>query len=504
MALKIGLESLGVYLFCAVLCGFFQFLTPYLPETDGYFHIKLAWLLRRDGLFLEGFPWAYFSLWRENFSDGALMFHVFLIPFTYGDLAFGAKLASVLLAAGVLTSFFAIVSLNGVRWRFYWLWLLMLGGGFFWWRIMVPRPQGLSVMLLLWSTHFLLNGRARAFAAVSFLYPLSYVAAFLPQIFAVVRWGYHKMAEGRSEHKILLAGLVAYGAGMLLHPYFPKNILFFYVQNIYVMCIAWTGQVELFLGGEIFPMDTREMLGAHAVLLAHLAALFFFLMHRPSALSIRTKELFLIALLAGLMTCGSKRFTEYSVPLAALFCAFLAHDLLEKVSENDLIRAWPRAGRWVIGAWLILMGCASGSMAYWLHGEFTGIKPSRFEGLARVLMEKVPPGRNVFVCDWDEPPELLFFDHDHRYPVLMDPTFMYYWDKGIWKRWFDVANGKLSADDTALALTEIFESRHGLCGSRFKDLRRLVGGDKRFRVLHEDEGGYLFELINEAAPKSSL
>ncbi len=112
---------------------------------------------------------------------------------------FGAKLATVLLGAFAFSSFFAILTLNRVRHRFYWFWLFLLGGGFFWWRLLVPRPQVLSVTLLLWSLHFLLNGRRKAFAALSFAYPLSYVAAFLPQAFAVLRWAYLKVVERRAD-----------------------------------------------------------------------------------------------------------------------------------------------------------------------------------------------------------------------------------------------------------------------------------------------------------------
>ncbi len=170
-ARRFWLEWLGVFLLCAALCAYFQFLTPYLPEEDSYFHIKFAWLLRHHGFFRHGFPWSYFSLWRDGFSDGSVVFHLLLIPFTFGNLAFGAKLASVLLSAFAFSSFFAILTLNNVRARFYWFWLLLAGGGFFWWRLLVPRPQILSVTLLLWSLHFLLNGRRKAFAALSFIYP---------------------------------------------------------------------------------------------------------------------------------------------------------------------------------------------------------------------------------------------------------------------------------------------------------------------------------------------
>lgn len=491
---RFWLEWLGVYLFCAALCAYFHFRTPYLPEADGYYHVKFAWLLRRHGFFRAGFPWAWFSLWRDGFSDGSVVFHLFLMPFTFGDLAFGGKLATVLLSAFTLSSFFAILTLNRVRGRFYWFWLLLLGGGFFWWRMLDTRPQVLSAALLLWSLHFLINGRVRAFAALSFLYPLSYVAAFLPQVFAATRWAYLKTFEKRDERRIVLAGLGAYALATLLHPYFPKNLRFFYVQNFYVMFLAMTQKVNLYLAGEFLPLDTRAFAGAHAPLIAHLAGLAFVFMHRRAPLSERTRVLFPIALITVLLTCGSKRFVEYSVPVTTLFCAFLFEDVFAGYSRKDFVRDFGTAGKAFALVWLGAMGAASGVEASIVRRDFDRVRPPRFRALAEALAEHAPPGELVYTCDWDEAPELLFYDDQYRYPVLMDPTFMYYWNPDIWRRWSDAANARLSPDESVRTLTETFHARFGVCGAKFGPLRALIGGDARFKVLAENENGFVFEL----------
>jgi hypothetical protein len=126
--------------------------------------------------------------------------------------------------------------------------------------------------------------------------------------------------------------------------------------------------------------------------------------------------------------------------------------------------------------------------------DMNKIQPPRFEALARTLAEKVPAGDLVFTCDWDEPPELLYYNDQHRYPVMMDPTFMYYWNPAIWRQWFDVANARLSPDDTVRALTGTFGARFGLCGAKFGSFRHLISEDKRFEVLAEDKNGFVFSV----------
>lgn len=492
---RFWLEWLAVFIVCAALCAYFQFQTPFLSEEDGYYHIKFAWLLRHHGLFLDGFPWAHFSLWRDGFSDGALLFHVLLIPFTFGDLAFGGKLASVMMTAFMFSSFFAILTLNRVRARFYWFWLFLLGGGYFWWRMLAPRPQVLSTTLLLWSLHFLLNGKLRSFMALSFLYPLSYVAAFLPQVFSITRWTYLKATAKRADTRLVLAGLGAYALAMLAHPYFPKNLTFFYVQNGYVMFHGLTQQVNLYLGGEIFPLDTRQFIGAHLPLIVHLLGLALVFMHRRTSLSERTRTTFLLSLITILLTCVSKRFLEYSVPVTTLFCAFLFTDVFAGYGPVDITRAFGRAGRALAIAWLLAMISATGAEAWIVRRDMARVKPPRFRELAAALAVAAPAGELIYTCDWDEPPQLLFFNDQHRYPVMMDPTFMHYWDPAIWRQWTDLANARLDSSETARTLKQSFGARFGVCGSKFQGLRSLLDDRKRFRIIAENEQGFAFETL---------
>jgi hypothetical protein len=75
------------------------FTTPDMPDNDGFYHIKLAWLMRTEGLKPE-FPWIPLSILNEReFYDHHFLFHVALIPFTFGDLRIGAKLAAVTFAS---------------------------------------------------------------------------------------------------------------------------------------------------------------------------------------------------------------------------------------------------------------------------------------------------------------------------------------------------------------------------------------------------------------------
>src|SRR5512139_794438 len=93
------LPILGLFFLFVIGMSVIQFATPDMPDNDGFYHIKLAWLMRTEGLKPE-FPWLPLSILNaREFYDHHFLFHVALIPFTFGDLRMGAKWAAVFFAA---------------------------------------------------------------------------------------------------------------------------------------------------------------------------------------------------------------------------------------------------------------------------------------------------------------------------------------------------------------------------------------------------------------------
>ena len=77
---------LGLLALFIVGLAFVQFGTPDMPDNDGFYHIKLAALMREQG-FKPEFIWLPLSILNaREFYDHHFLFHVFLIPFTFGDL----------------------------------------------------------------------------------------------------------------------------------------------------------------------------------------------------------------------------------------------------------------------------------------------------------------------------------------------------------------------------------------------------------------------------------
>src|SRR5687767_143403 len=81
------LKAAALFLLFAALFAYLQFATPALPDTDGYYHAKMGWLIRQQGL-KPTFPWLPLTILdAEQFYDHHLLFHVYLALFATTDPA---------------------------------------------------------------------------------------------------------------------------------------------------------------------------------------------------------------------------------------------------------------------------------------------------------------------------------------------------------------------------------------------------------------------------------
>lgn len=478
-------HNIIIYIIASLIVfSFLQFLpeaTGTVVDPDTFYHLKITELISQNGI-IQDFPWLQFTTWNGNFIDHHLLFHVILIPFTFFNPFIGIKIETILSATAFVVIFSLILRKLKVKWQWLWVSFLLLGSVSFLFRISLGRAQNISLIILFLGIYLFLGKptprKYFTLFALSFLYVWSYGGfILLPAIGSLVNfvdWLKIKKINSFKPFFISSAGIIS---GLVLNPYFPKSLGFLKIQMFQIpftadivkkgmewnsILLYWQDTLRdnflvlllfilsvLLLARKIFVLSTRR-------LKIPLNSPF----SKEEIINIfREYQLLLIASLFLLLTLKSQRFIEYFIPSALLFTAYslsndpittrlvrkiqiffrankdqLSHSLNKDRPKNNF---FPR---------LIIISCfalISISLALytlittsWYLGR--GWKNDEYERAAKWLSKNTPQGSIIFNMDWDNFPELFYYNTHNYYIVGMDPTFMYEYDKELYWTWYHI------------------------------------------------------------------
>ena len=474
-----------------------QFATPDMPDNDGFYHIKLAWLMRTESL-KPDFPYLPLSILNaREFYDHHFLFHVALIPFTFGDLRIGAKWAAITFAS---LAFLAVWYLfQRQRVPFAWLWAIGLLGisDAFLYRMSVTRAQSLSLGMLALAYAWLLEGKYKHLAVLGFIYVWMYDAFPLMIALAVL----HFLAVAVTEHRFDIRPVVYTSAGvilgMLINPYFPDNLIF----SFYHMLPKLTDATSLRVGNEWYPYDTKQILDNSLPALIAFASGALALGLAGRKMDTRTALGLFISLLFGLMLFQARRFVEYFPPFALVFAAFAWTPLLESKAVSGLSNSSPHGFITRLQNYfpLIFLSVAVvSSIALSVAPARAAIDRSKPYGLyanASAWLEKnTSVGSRVFQTDWDDFPRLFYYNTHNTYLVGLDPTYLQLYDADLYDLWVDITQGDVENPSEIIATT--FGSHYIHTDLNHGEFLRLAAEDPGLKEVYRDDQAVLFEVIS--------
>ena len=428
--------------------AFIQFATPDMPDNDGYYHIKLAQLMRTESL-KPDFPWLPLTILNENeFYDHHFLFHVALIPFTFGDLRLGAKWSAVLFSS---LAFLAIWYLfHRQRIPLGWLWALGLLGisDAFLYRMSITRAQSLSLAMLALGLAWIFEGKHRYLGVLAFLYVWLYDAFPLLAFFAILHMLVIALLEQRLEYRPLLYISIGMILGLVINPYFPDNIVFSFRHMLPKLVDATSVRV----GNEWYPYDTNQLLENSLPALIAFSSGILALGLSGRKMDVRTGVSLLVALLFGLMLFQARRFIEYFPPFALVFATFAWTPLFKDHQPAFVTPA--RSGFQSIPA-LVLFCAVCISVLVTLpaaQGSIRNSKPyNLYQDASAWLEENSSEGDRVFQTDWDDFPRLFYYNTHNTYLVGLDPTYMQLYDQEMYDLWVLITRGEVQQPSQFIA-----------------------------------------------------
>jgi hypothetical protein len=521
----------GPVLLFVIAAGFLASLqwNKMFADPDSFYHVKLALLIRDNGI-IHDFPWLAFTNFPERFVDQHFLYHVAMIPFvTWLPPLIGGKVATVTFSALFAVTFYLL--LRGFRIRFaFVLTLLLLTVNPFTFRLSLTKAPGVSLILLFAILAALFHYRPRWVFALCFIYgwfyggsPLALVVAgafvavsLVRHMISMHRDHDHRLrrlfasvserVEWRHRRHLLwrlsAAAVTGVVLGLVINPYFPKNLSFAMDQLVRIGIINY--QKVIGVGGEWYPYAFSELVPNTVTLSILLVISIVLAAVNARKLSARSWTLAVLTVFFLLLTLKSRRYIEYYVPVGMLFVGFALHDSL---AGMKLRRYWEDFWHWALRstahltAVVVLLLYVSAAFATIVTRDYLteqadlrgGFRFDQYEGAMTWLANHSPADSLVFHSDWDEFPSLFYFNHHNRYIVGLDPTFFYTFDRERYWQWVDVTTGKAKPPLLPL-LRDEFGAEYVFVDRNHNAMDALFRKSPDFPLVYSDSDAYIYKV----------
>ncbi|MGH9966674.1 MAG: hypothetical protein ACREBG_02410 [Pyrinomonadaceae bacterium] len=459
----------------AICCG----------DFDGYYHIKwsrMLWEGLRSGNFPPLFTWLPLTtLNPRDYVDHHFLFHIFQIPFTFGDMRLGAKISAIIFGSLALITCYWFLIHYRIRYTLVWLVALLACSSPFLYRLNMVKAPPLAIIYLVAGIYFLFKKKYWPLIPLAFLFTLTYDMFVLLILAALIWIVVMSWTERRFEWRPIVWVLLGTAAGFIINPYFPHNLQLFY-EHLSIKLAP--SEFSTKVGQEWYPYDSWEFLGNSLV--ACIAMVVGYVAFDPSDRKRAHYSLFFLIFSTALMimTARWKRIAEYWPPFAVMFSAFalqtwllgarsaftrLPQDVLDELQpfldrnepeeltvEGQRLELYGTLGSALIA---VLLGVV---LAFNLRATVRDIAHSEhheyYKAGAEWIRTNVLPAQIVFNTDWDDFPRLFYYDPSHNYVSGLDPTYLFDKDPALSKLYDRITLGE--EEDPGPLIRDRFGARY--------------------------------------------
>jgi hypothetical protein len=490
LAVRIDTRALltGAALFAlfSALFAFVQFGTSALADNDGFYHLRMAALIREYGLRVP-FTWLPLSILNQDaFYDHHLLYHVYLSLFAGGSdqaMLVAAKWASVFMPAAAFVAIWWLLRGQQVRYASIWALGLFAVSEAFLYRMSMPRAQAASLLVLALGLHWLLQRKFVWLIPLGFVYVWLYNAFPLLIVFGGVYAAATFLIERRLEWKAVIYPGIGIALGLMINPYFPQNITFI-VNHL----APKLGELGARVGNEWYPYDTWVLVENSGFAIAAFVLGVFALGWRGKKFDRATLTTFTLAVLFGFLTFKSRRFIEYFPAFALIFAALSVSPLLDRAVEIKRGKRLVPIGLLaiVIAPLIITLTQARSAMA-------DQSKPAETYAAASYwIAQHAAPGALIFQTDWDDFPRLFFYNPANVYTIGLDPTYMQLHDATLYDEWVQITQGKI--EQPASAIRSRFGGDYVITDLQHTAFLKQAQNDSALQEVFRDKYAVVFEV----------
>ena len=485
--------------------------------------MKMTLLTLKDGPIRE-FPWLPLTVLSQGYADHHFLYHLILAPFfVIAGPFLGIKIATTLLASTATTIFYGLLRSIGLkRHSFLFALLLIVCGGFFF-RLNLAKTPAVAIiwfllellaiikgrhwlLLILSFSHVWLHGSWMLLPVVFFLY-LFAVWAVKVSPGSKKRPNYWKtVKEIIKDNKKMMAAIIGgLVGGLVINPFFPGNLRFYWEQIIQIALINYQGQLEV--GTEWHGYSLINLIRQLVLLFVTLfiISVGIALSHTGNNRRIvdvsnkRAIITILSCLLTGLfflMTIRQRRQVEYLAPALTLFMASLVSVFLPKISWRQIQKRWQGTTQRILSLFLstvIIVACLSivAGDAFQTKRYYEKIPKHRYKAAVNWIEANIPENELIVNLRWDDFPALFFQNDNYRWFGGLDPTFGYRADSDRWQSFRDIKDDAPEADP--VGFLEMVGSHYYFIRID-KGIPKSISQESRLERAYHDEESAIFRL----------
>jgi len=311
----------------------------------------------------------------------------------------------------------------------------------------MAKAPPFAIIFLIAGTYFLFEKKFWPLLPLAFIFTLTYDMFVLLLIAAVVWTIVTGWSEERFEWRPMVFVLSGIALGLIINPYFPRNLYLFY-EHARMKITA--GDFATKVGQEWYPYDTAEFIVNCYVALAAMLAGYIAFDFSDRKRAQRPLYFLIFSTVLLLMNARWKRFAEYFPPFAILFAAFSLESfwqgraIFTRLPQDVLADLQPFLDRQETAEaekekksesnWQLLkavfvsvaLGAALFANVYRTSKDIRESDPRDHYAKGALWMRaNVPAGEMVFNTDWDDFPRLLYYDPTHVYTSGLDPSYLH-------------------------------------------------------------------------------
>lgn len=480
----------GVFALVMLVVGPLVLNAPATVTIDGYYHIKMAQWIAREGPFVD-IRWLPLTVLGEHGPDHHWLWHVLLVPFTwFGDLFDGLRWGLVVTAAAVPAALTAIALAMRLPMAPLVALLACTGALIMPGRLLMLRAQNLALVLMVLALVALVRRRHLLLCVVATVFMLSYHGAMILVAFVAMHLVLVALMERRFDYRAPLAVAVGLLGGLVLTPWFPGNVEYLLFHALYKTSNpnAVTVGSEWLVPGMAHIL--REAWPAHLALLVGVVALAARRV-RPSAET--ALWLCITALMFALYT-SAWRFAEYYAPIAVITGA---------LALRDSFAAGPpaRAVRYALVAATALVIAIEGGLGLAVVRDRAQFIPAKLAIVSQEIRDRARPGDITFNTGWEDFVFLFYNDANTRYVNGLDPNYLAYADPARFGMWLWVSTVKADEpNDPAPVMRDGFGARFAVISYGLSGLAERLAKSPHARLIVRTRWAWLYELLPDPDP----